>query len=453
MDDRDELLKRIERLEAMLAERDARIAELEQLLKKQGKTYKPRPNRQPKDPAAVDHRTGEHRQHPGSFRPPPKEEDVSQEHECRLARCPHCGDDRLTSTGKFEDQLVEDIPPPKVEVHRYRRHEYHCTGCNKTSLGRGDLDVAGAHVGPRARWLVSFARADLGISLGKTGRLLDEWFGLKLSRAGALGHLKWASRLCHPVVQKLLALLRQADVVHADETGWRINGKNVWAWCFANPTIAVFLIDQHRSADVVKKALGETLPGVLVTDFYAAYNALACKKQRCLAHLLRELHELSETLPRIYVTRHIRPWLTLIQDALALGKRRDQLSARSFARARRELDRRYYTCAGHFSSNADCERICNRMLKYHAELFTFLDNPLVPPDNNLGERDIRSVAATRADGGVNRTAWGATAFANIKSVVRTCQKNSLRFVDYALNLVRATLAKTDPPLPLAPATG
>ena len=319
MDDRAELLKRIERLEALLAERDARIAELEQLLKKQGKTYKPRANRKPKDPPEVDHRTVEHRKHPGSFRQPPKEEDVSQEHECTLARCPHCGDERLTPTGKFEDQLVEDIPPPKVKVHRYRRHEYHCAGFQKTSLGRGDLDVAGAHVGPRARWLVSFARADLGISLAKTCRMLEEWFGLKLSRAGALGHLKWSSRLCHPVVQKLLALLRQAEVVHADETGWRINGKNVWAWCFANPKIAVFLIEQHVSRD-----------------------------------------------------------------------------------------------------------------------------------NNLGERDIRSVAPTRADGGVNRAAWGATAFANIKSVVRTCQKNGLRFVDYALNLVRATLAKTDPPFPLSP---
>src|SRR5207247_10534485 len=87
--------------------------------------------------------------------------------------------------------------------------------------------------------------------------------------------------------QKLLELLRQQPVVHADETGWRINGKNVWAWCFANPRLAVFLIDEHRSADVLKKALGESLPGVLVSDFYAAYNGLICKKQRCLAHLRR----------------------------------------------------------------------------------------------------------------------------------------------------------------------
>lgn len=460
MDDRAELLKRVERLEALLAERDqqlaeaqARIAELEERLRKQGKIVRPRRKRKPKDPSAVDRRTKGERQHPGSSRPEPKPEAITQKHECTLDHCPHCGGHELTPTGHVEEELVEDIPVPKVEVHCYLRHEYLCAGCQKKSLGRGELDVPGAQVGPRARWLVAFARGDLGISLGKTCRLLHEWFDLKLSRAGALGHLKWAAGLCAPVVHKLLEILRQEPVVHADETGWRINGKNVWAWCFANPRLAVFLIDEHRSAAVLKKALGDSLPGVLVSDFYAAYNGLACQKQRCLAHLLRELHDLAETLPRRYVTCNIRPWITLIQDALALGKRREQLSVKQFARARRELDERFYACAGRFTSNADCERITRRMLKYRAELFTFLEDPRVPPDNNLGERDIRSVAATRADGGVNRTGWGATAFARIKSVVRTCQKNGLRLVDYVMNLVRATLAKADPPLPLAPNTG
>jgi hypothetical protein len=69
-------------------------------------------------------------------------------------------------------------------------------------------------------------------------------------------------------------------------------------------------------------------------------------------------------------------------------------------------------------------------------------------DNSECERDIRSVAAARGDGGVNRTDWGATAFANIKSVVRTCQKQRRGFVEYGLSLVRATLAHATLPLPL-----
>ena len=78
----------------------------------------------------------------------------------------------------------------------------------------------------------------------------------------------------------------------------------------------------------------------------------------------------------------------------------------------------------------------------------FLDEPGVPPDNNLAEREIRRVAATRADGGVNRTDWGAKAFAVAKSVVRTCQKSGQNFFRYALDALSATGQPLPQPLPL-----
>jgi len=62
-------------------------------------------------------------------------------------------------------------------------------------------------------------RAHLGISPGKSTTLLDEVFGLKLSRVGALGHIQWASDLADPVVQRLFELLKSEPVIHADETG------------------------------------------------------------------------------------------------------------------------------------------------------------------------------------------------------------------------------------------
>ena len=98
--------------------------------------------------------------------------------------------------------------------------------CQKVVKAVGPPDIAGAYVGPRARLLVAYSRAHLGISLGKTTDLLEQWYGLNLSRAGALGHVVWAGKLFDPVVQKLFEILRSEPVIHADETGWRINGKN-----------------------------------------------------------------------------------------------------------------------------------------------------------------------------------------------------------------------------------
>lgn len=441
------LLREVAELRRQVAERDARIADLEQQLARRGKVYRPNPNRQRKT-AATDRRRQGHRKHPGVFRQPPQvPESEIQNHEVHPERCA-CGCTHLEPTGEVEEHLQVDIPEPKLECRRFRHHLAQCKKCGAIVRGQDPREIPKSHIGLRARLLVGYARAYLGISLEKTCDLLAQLFGLNLSRAGALGHLKWGSKLCAPVVVRFLELLKQAPVLHADETGWRINGKNVWAWCFCNPKLAVFLIDEHRSSEVLKKALGDTIAGTLVTDFYAAYNFLKARKQRCLTHLLRELHELSEQIKPIFVTNHLDPLMAILQDAIALAAQRGELTRRQFKLQRNLIHVRLDRQIQCRSTCPDVLRIYQRIVRHRNELLTFLDDPRVPATNNLGERDIRSLAAARSDGGVNRTAWGATAFARIKSVVRTCQKNGKRFLDYGRQLFEASLDGRPPPLPL-----
>jgi hypothetical protein len=472
MDDRPTLLDRIAKLEATvarlvaanaelrqrLAERDARIAELEQELARRSKNYRPKDNAAPRKSGKQDRRKRRFRKHPGVFRPPPTPDENTIQHEVHLSECPQCGSADLQATGHVDEHLVVDIPEPKPELHCFRRHEYHCPHCARSFQGRGDLELPGAHLGPRLRALVCYSRAYLGISLEKTCTLLSDLFGVSLSRAGALGHLRWGSRLTAPVVEQLLALLRQAPLVQGDETGWRINGKNVWAWCFRNPQIAVFLIDRRRSSQVLIEALGESPAGVLVSDFYAAYNCLTCPKHRSAA-LRTRFTRCARSLVAA-VQSFVQPLITFLQDAIALGQRRETLLASAFEKQRLEIKVRFIEilleCE---SSHPDCRRIWKRLHRHADELLTFLEVPGVPSDNNGGERDIRSVAAARGDGGTNRSEWGARAFANLKTVVRTCQKNGLGFFDYMLRLVKASLGHEHLPLPLekdspaAPATG
>ena len=99
----------------------------------------------------------------------------------------------------------------------------------------------------------------------------------------------------------------------------------------------------------------------------------------------------------------------------------------------------------------ECLRIWRRLFKHCDELFTFLDDPRVPADNNGSERDIRSLAAARNDGGTHRAEWSAAAFARIKSVIVTGMKNGVRFIQYGIEVVRAKLRGERLPLPLAAA--
>jgi hypothetical protein len=443
--------QRIAELEAENAELRQRIAQLEHQLQSFLQRRKRRTNRgSPRQGTPADRRRQEHRQHPGVFRPEPPPGTTFIEHDVHPQQCTHCGSRDLEATDQFDDHLVADIPEPKLEWHRYRRHTYRCRACQHTCQGRGDLELPGAHIGPRARLLTCYGRAHLGISLGKTRDLLHDFFGLTVSRAGLLGHLRWGGRLFEPVVEELLQRLRNSPVVQGDETGWRINGQPAWAWCFRDPSLALFLIDRHRSHDVILRVLGESFAGTLVSDFYAAYNGLDCPKQRCLVHLLRELAKLREELPGPSVRAFIQPLITLFQDAIQLAKDRAQQSGAAYDRAHQAiLDRFDDLLLNSRSRHPECLRIWRRLFKHCDELFTFLKDPRVPADNNGSERDIRSLAAARNDGGTHRADWSATAFARIKSVIVTSLKNGLRFIHYGLEVVLAKLQGKALPLPLA----
>ena len=65
--------------------------------------------------------------------------------------------------------------------------------------------------------------------------------------------------------EKLQALLQEQDCLYADETGWRQNGDNFQLWSFSSPEISFYRID--------------------------------CRRQKCWAHFLREVHEIKKDLP------------------------------------------------------------------------------------------------------------------------------------------------------------
>src|SRR3954452_21690441 len=388
MDDPRDL--RIAELEAENAELRKRIAQLEhQVQTFLQRRKRSKAKRSPRQGTPDDHRRQEHRKHPGVFRPEPPPDTSFIEHDVHPEQCPHCGSADLEATGQFDDHLVADLPEPKLEWHRYRRHVHRCRACERTSQGRGDLELPGAHIGPRARLLTCYSRAHLGISLGKTRDLLHDFFGLTVSRAGLLGHLRWGGTLFEPVVEELLERLRNSPAVQGDETGWRINGQTAWAWCFRDPRLALYLIDRHRSRDVIVAVLGKSFAGTLVSDFYAAYNGLDCAKQRCLVHLLRELVKLREELPWQSVRAFIQPLIDLFRDAIQLGKDREKLGETGFDEAYKQIiDRFDDLMLNTQTRNPDCLRIWKRLYKHCDELFTFLDDPQVPADNNGTERDI-----------------------------------------------------------------
>ena len=113
-------------------------------------------------------------------------------------------------------------------------------------------------------------------------------------------------------------------MLHADESGWRVDGKTHWLWCFTTRNLTFYMIDRSRGSPALMKFFIEEFAGTLVTDFWGAYNAVVCAlRQTCLVHLLRELeHTEKYKSPGEHWPEFAKKLRRLLGDAIRLWRRR-----------------------------------------------------------------------------------------------------------------------------------
>jgi len=93
-------------------------------------------------------------------------------------------------------------------------------------------------------------------------------------------------------VNSIKEVVRKSPIVHGDETGWREGGQNGYIWLFCTPEGERYHeYDKSRAGAVARRILGAQFKGTLVTNFYAGYNDFPGEHQRCLVHLLRDVHQ------------------------------------------------------------------------------------------------------------------------------------------------------------------
>jgi hypothetical protein len=151
--------------------------------------------------------------------------------------------------------------------------------------------------------------------------------------------------------------------------------------------------------------LGESFQGVLVSDFYAAYNHYLGLKQRCWAHLLRDIHELKVLYPE---DTGLAQWAANVHQLYAEAKALVSSEARQRRRAQLRLEGRLLALSRPFLNDplAVQAKLCRRIERFIKELFVFVAEPAVPADNNAAERSLRHLVTSRKISGGTRSKQG-----------------------------------------------
>ena len=354
--------------------------------------------------------------HPGSRRPPPKRIDEHKEH--RLNRCPCCGGE-LQRSSRMRTRTIEDILEDlRTVVTEHTIHRDYCPACKKHVEPAVPDALPNANIGHRTVALSAWLHYGVGVSISQVQELLGGQFQTHLSAGGLVAAWQRLATVFEPWYVQIAEQAKASAHLHADETGWRMNGYTWWLWCFANRLSCYYLIDPSRGSPALEKFFAEAFDGVLITDFWPAYNAFATERQCCLVHLLRELEKVDEDNTSAEWQAFAKKLRRLLRDGIRLRKRPD-FSPETCASRIVRIGRRLRTLTDAAYADADAGRLAKRLRKHIDELFTFLDHPDVTFDNNLAERMIRPAVILRKISQSNRSEKGAAVQAVLMSVYRT----------------------------------
>jgi predicted RecB family nuclease len=361
---------------------------------------------------------------------------VNQQVECEDVKvCPYCGSTVLDTCSRYQRRVI-DLKPfrsgVKRWVTRYRVIRRRCRRCWKTFLPDSYLDLPSKYGPGVVNWVVYSS-----ISLRQTNDTIAESLQELLGIAMPSGMV---SRLRQDVVDRyrgsyegLLAALQKGSLVHADETKVEIKGAgNAYVWVFASPDTAVYVYAPTREGTTVADTL-KGFKGVLVSDFYSAYDSVECPQQKCLVHLIRDLnddllkHPFDEDLKQLAArfTAILQPVIGTIDrfglKAYHLGKHKPAVarffSGESEAEYKSEAARHYR----------------GRLLKNREKLFTFLDHDGVPWNNNNAENAVKLFASRRKVMGNLFTERGIKEYLLLLSLYQTIRYRGLSFWKFLLS--------------------
>jgi len=328
-------------------------------------------------------------------------------------------------------QYQEELPVAHVVVRRFDVHIGRCHGCGQRVQSRHPLQTsdalgaAAAQLGPQVIALVVVLSKQLGLSFGKIAILLQQLYGLTVTRSGLVHAVHRAARQARPTYDALCARVRGSPMVSPDETGWKVAGRLQWLWAFATPDTTVYRIQPGRGFEEAAAVLGADFAGVLVRDGWAPYRQFtAAAHQTCLAHLLRRCRLVTADHPHTTFATDVH---AILKQALAVRNRHQAgaVSAHGLAVARGQLIMRLAERLDRPSRVPDVIRFAAHLQREFTAVWSFLFDPTIDATNWRAEHAIRPAVVTRKVCGGNRSWAGADSQQILASVIRTASQREL----------------------------
>jgi hypothetical protein len=358
----------------------------------------------------------------------------------RAEQCAACGEqlgglveaEFEARTGLYVIELEMGEPGLAVShvKHLYGDSRCSCGHVTRTEPGRceaeegWEVELTEWHlVGPTLVALIVCLSLRMRMSRPRIQEFLKDWLGIYLSVGVINQSITEGGRAAEPIEAELIAEIQQSELLHADETGWKENGRLLWLWVLITPNVTLFLIGR-RSWDVIADVL-EGFAGWLMSDGYQSYRRYA-KRLRCLAHLIRKARGLSESLDQeaqLFGEKTLEYMADFIEGIYRAREGPGTNPKEEFAEQLAELKA---WCEKHRDSEHEKTRqLARELLNDWEAIWAVLEHPHLPITNNIAERALRHWVIARKISYGTRTKQGSRAFTLLASVIETCRQRQV----------------------------
>jgi predicted RecB family nuclease len=357
---------------------------------------------------------------------------VNQEIVClRPRHCPICFSENVFRHGSIS-KTVHDLRFLEGGIRRwnikYIGQRYICTRCGSTFLPEG---YPASKYGSNLRaWVVYQCISQLK-SQKDIVEEMQEIFGECYATAVVAKFKSSAANYYETTFQEILTRIREGEIAHVDETKVSIKGRAGYVWVFTNLQEVAYVYSPTREGDTLREVL-YGFKGVLISDFFAAYDSLDCKHQRCLIHLIRDInddlfkHPWDDDLKQLSrdFTSMLAPIIETI-DKYGLKKRYLKKHC-GYAKDFQE------NISGQQYSSEVARSYQQRFNRHKDKLFTFLSHDGVPWNNNNAENAVKRFAFMRRVIGGSCTEKGIKEYLVLLSVQETLRRRSESFLKFML---------------------
>jgi len=231
------------------------------------------------------------------------------------------------------------------------------------------------------------------------------------------------------VYDSILEDLCSGKLLHADETSISVQGTNAYVWVLTSMEKVAYFYTPTREGSTIQTMLKD-FKGVLVSDFYAVYDAINCPQQKCLIHFIRDLND--DLLKQPYddgLKRLAKEFTGLVKPMIETVDKHG-LKKRFLGKHRMFVDRFYRRLSGEFGPGEAVRKTIERLQRKRDTMFTFLSFDDVPWNNNNAEHAIKAFAMLRHVIEGTTSADGLRDYLVLLSICETCKYKNVDFLDF-----------------------